>query len=155
MTALPSHRGRVVAVDPGAVRIGLAISDESRTLARPLDIVRRDAPDPVGRLAARILAEQPAEVIVGLPLQPDGSVGPKARQAQRFAQRLSKAIAPVRVILWDERYSTADARDILRQCGASRRRRQQPPDAIAAAVILQSYLDHGATPPPATDKSAS
>lgn len=77
---------------------------------------------------------------MGYPLNDDGSVGPQAQQTARYAQRLA-AVAPVPVMLWDERLSTFEAEEHLRAMG--RRRRDAPGvDAVAAAIILQSYLNH-------------
>jgi len=132
--------GRVLALDLGERYIGVAISDPTRTLARPLTALRRRSRRQDFAAIARLVAEQGAVlVIVGYPLSLDGGEGPQARWVADYAAALSEAL-PVPVQLWDERFSTVTAEELLRQ-GGRRRRKPGDLDAAAAAVILQSYLD--------------
>lgn len=136
-----------LAIDYGGRRVGVAVS--AGILARPLTVL------PHGRLEsliARLLAlarqEQANRLLVGLPLNADGSIGPQAEKTIRFAQRLAAA-SPSPVYLWDERRSSAAAQQALIATGRRRKARKQQLDAYAAAAFLQEYLDEegrGATP---------
>jgi putative holliday junction resolvase len=139
------RQGRVLGVDAGERRVGVALSDELRLLASPLCVLDRArglAPvlDALSEVAQR---EGVARMVVGLPLNADGSLGHQARRAQDFA-RIAARVVGVPVELWDERLSTKEAEAIVRAQGRSTRRVRQRGkiDAIAAAVILQDYLDH-------------
>jgi putative Holliday junction resolvase len=138
--------GRVLGIDTGQRRVGVAMSDESARLASPLTVFdRRNGLAPVlDRLAALVAREGVGSVIVGLPVNADGSEGPQARRAQAFA-RIAARVLGVPVSLWDERLSTLEAEAIVRDQGRNVRRLRQRGeiDAVAAAVILQDYLDHG------------
>jgi putative holliday junction resolvase len=129
--------GRLLALDLGEARIGVAVSDEQGILARPLTVVRRHATRAADFAAlSQIIVEQRAVgVLAGLPLGADGQWGPQAKWVRRYAGKMAAALA-VPVALWDESYSTADAQEILRQSGS-----RAAIDAAAAAVILRSYLD--------------
>jgi putative Holliday junction resolvase len=139
--------GRILALDPGERRIGVALSDELGILASPLGILQRRAPDRIAALAGLVAEHDVVEIVVGFPRTLRGEVGPQARRVERFVDELRSAVnAPVR--LWDERYSTAEATARLaatRKPSAGRRARggRAAPqvDAVAAAVILQEYLD--------------
>ena len=137
--ALPA--GRVLALDVGDRRVGVAVCDERGTLTRPLTVFERGARAEDQARVIRLLEEQRAVgLLVGYPLNDDGTAGPQAQQTARYAQRLA-AVVPVPVMLWDERLSTFEAEEHLRAMG--RRRRDAPGvDAVAAAIILQSYLNH-------------
>jgi putative pre-16S rRNA nuclease len=135
-SAAPS---KVLGIDAGERRIGIALSDELHLLATPLTILDRGnglAPvlDSLRELLQR---ESISRIIVGLPLHADGSEGPQARRARDFA-RVAERVLGQPVTLWDERLSTQEARSIIRSRGGRRRRYV---DAVAAAVILQDYLD--------------
>lgn len=132
---------RVLAVDPGDKRIGIAISDPTGTIANPLAVIRH-----VSRLVdaaeiARIAVEQGAILIViGQALDDEGEVGPAARKAQRMAEAVqSQTILPVE--LWDESGSTDEAQAARQMMGAKRSKRKGHADELAATIILQSYLD--------------
>ncbi|MGB9776316.1 MAG: Holliday junction resolvase RuvX [Anaerolineae bacterium] len=133
---------RVLALDLGERRIGVAVSDPSGTVARPVGVVERRSRAEDFAAIARLVAEYGAErVIVGRPLTLRGEVGPQARWAEAYAQALAEAL-PVPVELWDERYTTVAAQEILetvRRPGKRRRRRDV--DAVAAAVLLQGFLE--------------
>jgi putative Holliday junction resolvase len=136
----------VLGIDAGERRVGVALSDESRLLATPLTVLDRAhglAPvlDTLGQLSVR---EGVVQIIVGLPLNADGSQGRQARRAQDFA-RVASRVLGLPVEMWDERLSTQQAEEILRAQGRNLRRVRQRGeiDAVAAAVILQDYLDHG------------
>jgi putative Holliday junction resolvase len=133
---------RVLALDLGGRRIGVAVSDPSGTVARPVGVVERRSRAEDFAAIARLVAEYGAErVIVGRPLTLRGEVGPQARWAEAYAQALAEAL-PVPVELWDERYTTVAAQEILetvRRPGKRRRRRDV--DAVAAAVLLQGFLE--------------
>jgi putative Holliday junction resolvase len=132
-------------LDAGQRRIGVALSDPSRLLASPAAVLDRRqgalAPvlDQLDQLAQR---EQVTQVVVGLPLNADGSLGPQAKRTQQFA-RLVERVLRLPVVLWDERLSTQEAERIIRDQGRSTRRVRHAGqvDAVAAAVILQDYLD--------------
>jgi putative Holliday junction resolvase len=132
---------RYLGIDVGRARIGVAVADDVIRTARPLRVVERrgDAPD------LAVLAEVAAEfevtrAIVGLPLNMDGTEGPSAGFARRFAARLADALG-VPVLLQDERLSTFEAETRLRERGLSAREAKAQVDAEAAAVILQDWLD--------------
>lgn len=131
--------GRLLALDVGDKRVGVAVCDEMQTLASPLAVLlRRSRAEDVQRLA-RLAAEQRASgLVAGHPLNADGSAGAQAQQAARYAQRIASALG-LPLQLWDEYGSSQEAAQRLAH--ASRRRRQAPLDAEAAAVILQDYLD--------------
>jgi putative holliday junction resolvase len=132
---------RALGLDVGNRRIGVAVSDASKLLARPLCLIDRKAEDGVLRVLALVREQQADEVIVGNPLNTDGKVGPQAERVQHFAEQLRTQLTHrnVPLVLVDERYSTQDAREIVQ----SKKAKQQPKhdDALAAAVILQRYLD--------------
>jgi putative holliday junction resolvase len=141
--------GRVLGIDAGERRVGLALSDELRMLARPLRVLYRDrglAPV-LDELQALARAEGVGQVVVGWPLNADGSAGRQAARAAAFA-RLVERVLGLPVELWDERLSTQEAQARLRaQGGRARARARSEVDAVAAAVILQDYLDaHGRQP---------
>ena len=134
----------MLGIDAGERRVGVALSDESRLLATPLMVLDRAnglAPvlDALGEMARR---EGVAQMVVGLPLNADGSEGRQARRARDFA-RVAERVVGVPVAMWDERLSTRVAEEIVRLQGRPTRRLRQKGqlDAIAAAVILQDYLD--------------
>jgi putative Holliday junction resolvase len=148
---------RILALDVGERRIGLAISDPDGRVAVPLETLgRRDEDADVRALADLVEREDVQVVVVGLPLSLDGSVGPQAERTQEFARRLAGVI-PRPLEMWDERLSTVAAERALAPPGLSGRRgrrrmgvsgRRRPPerrqgarDALAATLILQAYLD--------------
>jgi len=132
---------RILALDVGDRRIGVALSDPTQILARSLLVLERtDEGKVLERVAALVREEGVERVVVGYPLSLRGGVGPQAQRVGRFAQALAKALE-VPVELWDERYSTVDAERILRERGMDGRQRRRRVDATAAAVILQDYLD--------------
>lgn len=133
---------RILALDLGERRIGVAVSDPTGTVARPVGVVERKSRAEDFATIARLVAEYSAErVVVGRPLTLRGEVGPQARWVEAYAQALAEAL-PVPVELWDERYTTVAAQEILetvRQPG--KRRRRGEVDAVAAAVLLQDFLE--------------
>jgi putative Holliday junction resolvase len=138
---------RVLGIDAGERRVGVAISDQTCLIATPLTILDRGhglAPvlDELSHLAAK---EKVDRLVVGLPLNADGSEGPQARRARDFA-RIAGRVLALPVELWDERLSTQEAEAIVRAQGRNPRRLRERGqiDAIAAAVILQDFLDHHA-----------
>lgn len=133
--------GRILAVDPGSKRVGLAVSDPTQTIATALST---ESAEPDADLAARlavIAAEQEAErIVVGLPRELDGKRGPAAAAAERLASRL-RAVAGVPVETFDERLTTAAAERSMIETGAKRAVRRQAIDRVAATLLLQGYLD--------------
>lgn len=132
--------GRVLALDLGDVRIGVAISDEDRRVAVPLGTVRTGAPRDLHTIAELVREHDVALVVVGHPLSLSGERGDAARKAETFAEAL-RGVLPVPVALQDERLSTVEAERALREAGARGRRRRRAVDRSAATVILQAYLD--------------
>lgn len=135
-----SDRGRVLGLDLGDARIGVAISDPDRRLAVPLGTVHTGAPADVKAIARMVEENEVTLVVVGLPLSMSGEAGTRVRHAEGFAGVL-RGVLPVPVVLHDERLSTAQAERALREAGARGRQRRRAVDRSAAAIILQSYLD--------------
>jgi putative Holliday junction resolvase len=136
---------RILALDVGERHTGVAISDPTETIARPLETIHHRSRKEVCSAVAALVAEHGAgAVVVGRPLSLDGHVGPQAQRVDACAEALAEAL-DVPVIGWDERFSTATADEILRETRKEKARRRARSngeiDAIAAAVILQSYLD--------------
>lgn len=129
-----------MALDVGDARVGVAVSDPSGFLASPSHIIKRDA-GTVQKVADLVRETEAVAVVVGLPLNMDGSVGFQAKKVQRFAQQVKAAVAPVPVILEDERESTEMAREMRLARGTPKKKRQQRVDAEAAAIFLQAFLD--------------
>lgn len=135
--------GRRLGVDVGSVRIGVALSDPGGILASPLETVARDGCD-LARLGDLVRQYEVVEVVVGLPRQLSGATGSAAREAQEYADRLGRRIAPVPVQLVDERLSTVGATRGLRERGMRARAQRSVVDQAAAAYILQGWLDGSA-----------
>jgi len=135
--------GRILALDWGLVRIGLALSDESQTLASPLETLvrRRGKRLPMPRLLELVADHSPVVgIVAGLPLTPDGDEGESAIEARTLAESVA-ARTGLPLELWDERLTTARALRVVREQGGSTRGRKEDVDALAAAVLLQHFLD--------------
>jgi putative Holliday junction resolvase len=132
---------RHLGLDIGSARVGVAVSDAAGVVATPLKVLDARELERDTRLLARIVDDYEVDVlVVGLPLTLSGEEGPQAREVRAQAGRLSEAVGvPVR--FWDERLSTSEAEQSLRQGDASAERRRAARDMIAAALVLQAYLD--------------
>jgi len=132
---------RTLAVDPGEKHIGLALSDPSGIVARPLTTLKHEAREKdAARIAALAVAHQADMILVGLALDASGAVGPQARRAERLVEAL-RALTALPVTTYDESFSTEAARRALLTGGRKRRARREQIHAAAAAALLQSYLD--------------
>lgn len=131
--------GRVIALDVGDVRVGVAVSDPTGTIAQPLEVYRRVGFGPDGRYVCALCERfGTRQVVVGLPLNMDGTQGPQAQKALAFGQRL--ADAGLQVAYQDERMTTVTAEDVLIEGNVRREDRRRYVDKLAAAVILEQYL---------------
>lgn len=135
---------RVLGIDFGEARIGVAISDDLRLMAHPLETIAVKAGKPLTRIATLIRDREIGAVIIGLPRNMDGSYGASAEKARSFAQKIGELIAPIPVTLWDERLSTVAASRSLRDAGKNARQQKGVIDQAAAQVILQGWLDRQA-----------
>lgn len=136
-------RARLLGVDFGTVRVGLAVCDSEHIIASPLATYqRRNETLDAEYFRKLIEAEQIGGLVVGLPVHMSGDEGEKARQARAFGNWLA-AVTSLPVIYWDERYTTKIAESHLRQAGLSHQRRKDRRDKVAAQVLLQSYLEAG------------
>lgn len=132
---------RILAVDLGLARTGLAISDESGFLASPVGTIAEKDLDTLGDKVADIAREQQAtEIVVGHPRNMDGSCGESAERAEAFAQALGEKTG-LPIHLWDERMTTVSAIGYLNQTNTRGKKRKAVVDTVAATIILQNYLD--------------
>ena len=135
------EKGKVLAIDLGEKRIGLAISDETRTIAGSYGVMSRKSRREDFKRYAEIVEEQAITLIVmGLPITLSGQVGQRAAWVRDYAADLSENIS-VPLEFWDERFSTKQAEASLHARGKRGKRAQERVDAVAAAFILQDYLD--------------
>ncbi len=132
---------RVVALDVGDARVGVAASDEMGITANPVATITRGRSVKADiRAVEELLGELEASlVVVGLPLTAESEEGPQARKVREFAERLTRRIR-IPVEMWDERFSTLEAQEALVEQDVSRAARREVIDKMAAAVILESYL---------------
>jgi putative Holliday junction resolvase len=133
---------RILALDVGAKRIGLAVSDPLGITAQGLEVLnRRSRQDDLEALLKIARNYQVQQIVVGLPRHMDGRLGAAAPEIMELAEALGQALG-VEVIAWDERLTTAAAERVLIQADMSRRRRRRVVDQLAAVLILQTYLDY-------------
>lgn len=137
-----SGGSRLLGVDWGEKRIGLALSDESQTLAQPLaTLTRRPGKRfPMTALREHVTRHGVSGVVVGLPLDADGNEGDPARAARALADDIARRTG-LPVALWDERFTTARVLGAVREMGGKTKGRKADVDALAAALLLQHYLD--------------
>jgi len=134
---------RILALDHGTKRIGVAVSDETKTFAQPLEYIPAE---PFAEFLVRlkkILAEKEVDfILIGMPRNMDGSYGPAAQKVEVFIAALKSAVT-VPIKTWDERLTSTMANRVMIQANVRRDQRKEKVDAMAAAILLQSYLDMG------------
>lgn len=132
---------RILGIDYGDVRIGLAISDLTGMIAQSLGVIQgRDEEKRLAELDAYMKEYKPETVVLGYPLNMNGTKGERAERSEDFAKLLEKKYS-VKVVLWDERLSSMAAHRTLEEAGISGKKRKGKVDPLAAAFILQGYLD--------------
>lgn len=139
--------GRILALDLGHRRIGVAVSDELRLTAQGLDTLEcRTEREDLDRLAQLIQEKDVVLVVIGNPIRMDGAEGNRSQWARCFAEKLQRRTGRP-VILWDERLTTKSAERVLRSSGISRAKRSRAADRISAVLLLSSYLEALAASP--------
>jgi putative Holliday junction resolvase len=134
-------RTRLLAIDPGKVRLGLAISDAEHRLASPLTTyTRRDAKQDAQFLTKVIEDEEIGAIVIGLPVRADGYEGEQARAARNFGAWLQDATG-LPCVFFDERFTTFEAESSLLEAGLTKKKRKARRDRVAAQILLQTYLD--------------
>ena len=129
----------ILGLDFGRARIGVAISDELRLLAHPLETIQANQ-QPAARIAEIVRERKIDHVVAGIPKRMNGQIGPAATEVLEFVERL-RAILLCRIVTWDERLTTVAAHRALRDAGKKTRHTRGYVDQVAAQMILQSYLD--------------
>lgn len=137
---LPPNRA-IAGLDLGDKTIGVALSDLRRQVATPIEVIRREKFTlDAARLLDLLTRRETAGIVLGLPLNMDGSIGPRVQATQAFARNLEKLTA-LPITFWDERLSTVAAERALLEADTSRKRRKEVIDQVAAGYILQGALD--------------
>ena len=133
---------RILGLDIGEKRIGVAISDELYFSANGLDVIeRKNNGEDINKIAEIVSRYNVVKIVVGLPKNMDGSVGPSGEEVKKYVNKLQNALE-VEVDFWDERLSTVAAEKTLIEADISRKKRKKVIDKMAAAFILQNYLDY-------------
>lgn len=145
MADAPQTPGRVLALDLGKRRIGLAVSDELRLTAQGVETLERtNLREDLARLTAIAAKHGVSEFLVGLPLHMSGDEGRQAAHAREFARKLAERTG-ISVTFWDERLTTVEAQRVLRSSGIGIEKRARAVDRLAAVILLESYLDSAGT----------
>ncbi|HXN57396.1 MAG TPA: Holliday junction resolvase RuvX [Candidatus Angelobacter sp.] len=135
---------RILAIDPGTVRLGLALSDPSGTIAQPLSVLaRRSEPEDLKALTELVERHEVGMIVIGLPRLMDGRLDAAAHEAQAFGTQVARATGRP-VAYWDERLTSVAAERYLIEQGKRRNKRRQEIDRMAATLLLQGYLDYRA-----------
>ena len=132
---------RILGLDYGEKRIGVALSDPMGILASALTVIEMKSEDAaIKQIVALVKEHEAGSIVVGLPISLDGNLGPQAQRVQAFVESLADCV-DTPVITWDERFSSVDAEQTLKEAGVKREKRKKHRDSVAAALILQGYLD--------------
>jgi putative Holliday junction resolvase len=132
---------RLLGVDYGSVRVGLAISDADRLIASPLATYERRSADQDAAYFRRLVEDQGiGQLVVGLPVHLSGREGQKAAEARAFGRWLGE-VTGLAVAFWDERFTTVEAEQFLQEAGLTSKRRKRRRDRVAAQIFLQTYLE--------------
>jgi putative Holliday junction resolvase len=138
-----SARTRLLGIDHGAARLGLAVSDPDRRLASPLANYTRRGLEQDGRYLAKVIEDEDiGQIVIGLPVHLSGREGAQARAAREFGQWLATRTG-LACVFWDERFSTWEAESSLWEAGLTHKQRKARRDQVAAQVFLQAYIDAG------------
>ncbi|HET7658121.1 MAG TPA: Holliday junction resolvase RuvX [Bacillales bacterium] len=135
---------RIIGLDVGTKTIGVAVSDEMGWTAQGIETIPRragDAKSGIDRLRELVNEYQPEKIVVGLPKNMDGSIGPSGEACQQFANRIGKLFG-IPIVMWDERLTTMAAQKVLISADMSRKKRKKVVDKLAASLILQGFLDN-------------
>ncbi len=133
---------KILAIDYGDSRTGLAYCDASESIAAPLGTLFEKSPEKCFKRILESISEQGSElVVVGHPVNMDGSLGPRARLCEELAARIERE-SGVKAVLWDERVTTVQAAGILNETNVRGKKRKKVIDTVAATLILESYLDY-------------
>lgn len=133
---------RILALDPGTKRIGVALSDELGWTAQPLETFERKSPEAdAAHIKELVRRHDVREIVIGMPVHLSGRVGLAAQSAQQFLEMIQAAVG-VPVVAWDERLTTKAAEQLLIEADVSRKKRKGAVDRVAAALLLKSYLEH-------------
>jgi len=145
---------RILALDPGTKRIGVALSDELGWTAQPLETFeRKSLAADVAHIRELVRRHDVREIVIGMPVQLNGRLGPAAQSAQQFLEAVQAAVG-IPVIAWDERLTTKAAEQMLIEADVSRKKRKGVVDRVAAALLLKSYLERASLLQPAPDGPA-
>ncbi|MDR1915730.1 MAG: Holliday junction resolvase RuvX [Synergistaceae bacterium] len=152
MTGSDIHK-RIIALDVGSVRIGVAASDPLGTFAQAVAVLRADGAwmEELSGLLEEYGAEK---ILIGMPVRTDGTEGPEADKMKKIIASLRERFSGFEIIPWDERFTTTIATQALLEADVSRAGRKRYVDKIAAALLLQSYLDSGKTKPTGVPEDA-
>lgn len=133
---------KIMGIDLGQARTGVCVSDLSGFLAgRSITIAQHNRDKLLEEICREAAAEKPGRIVVGLPLNMNGTEGPKALECREYAARIAQATG-VETLLWDERGTSVTANRILSDAGKKRGKQRARVDAVAAQIILQNYLDY-------------
>jgi putative Holliday junction resolvase len=142
---------RILALDPGTKRIGVALSDELGWTAQPLETFERKSLNvDIAHINELVRRHEVREIVIGMPVQLNGRMGPAAQSVQQFLEALQAAVG-VPVVAWDERLTTKAAEQMLIEADVSRKKRKGAVDRVAAALLLKSYLEHLSSAPLSAD----
>ena len=139
---MAGYPGRILAIDYGTKRVGIAISDPLRVIGQGVTTLDNDK-DLLRRINALVREHDAVQILVGMPYSADGGKGTKALEVERFIEELGK-IVNVQIETWDESYSSVNAHRAFVEIGMKRKKRQEKKrvDEMAARLMLQEYLDH-------------
>ncbi len=138
---MAAEPGRVMGIDYGSRRVGIALSDPLRIITRGLGTLD-NSPGLPDMIASRVREEQVVQIVVGMPFAPDGGLGAKGEEVRRFIEALRERV-PVPVAIWDESFTSVDARQAFIDGGMKKRKRREKGrvDEMAARLLLQEYLE--------------
>jgi len=131
---------RIMSIDYGTVRIGIALSDPLQIIANPFKVIQNSGEEVFSEINSIIKSEKVGKIILGLPVNLEGNDTKKTIEVRDFFEKLKKRIS-IPIIYWDESYSSAEAEEMLKRMGKSIKESRKVVDKFAASIILKSYLD--------------